>query len=85
MESESQKIRELGDEVLKKIGKNILLYQEVEKGLKILLPFISSSEKKSYSIIEKQIKKQTLGGLISLLLGSFDYSINYKPLQSPEE
>jgi hypothetical protein len=32
----------LVNEVLKKIGRNILMFQQIEKGLKLLLPFIHS-------------------------------------------
>ncbi len=34
--------RELFDEVLRKIGRNILMFQQIEKGLKVLLPFVHS-------------------------------------------
>jgi hypothetical protein len=38
MESE---YRELVNEVLRKIGRNILIFEQIEKGFKVLIPFIN--------------------------------------------
>ena len=78
MESE---YRELVNEVLKKIGRNILIFQQIEKGLKILLPFIhpdaSAKGSDSFRRYTEEVKLQTLGHLINKFIESTDYNADY--------
>lgn len=79
MESE---YRDLVDEVLKKIGRNILLFQQIEKGLKLLLPFIVHPNSIANNIDDfrkqrESVKSQTLGSLINTFVKSVDYDIDY--------
>lgn len=71
--------RELVDEVFRKVGRNILLFQQIEKGLKLLLPFInpggSVKEIGNFHIYKKKVKLQTLGNLINSYIESVDYKI----------
>ncbi|PSB04271.1 hypothetical protein [Merismopedia glauca] len=72
---------DLIDEVLKKIGKNILIFQQIEKGLKILIPFIHpNAGAKGMDSLRKYregVKSQTLGNLIKSFLDCVDYDPEY--------
>ncbi|UKO97655.1 OST-HTH/LOTUS domain-containing protein [Nostoc sp. UHCC 0870] len=79
MESE---YRNLIDKVLKQVGRNILLFQQIEKGLKIILPFIShpTAPQKDIDDIRKQrefVKAKTLGLLVNSLVKSTDSNVDY--------
>jgi hypothetical protein len=71
------KRRELVDEVLKKVGRNILFFGQVEKGLKILLPYIvlKAHQKgiESFKEYPEKVKSKTLGNLINAYHMSHDY------------
>ena len=74
--------RDLVDEVLKKIGRNILLFQQIEKGLKLFLPFIVHPNSIAKNIDDfrktrESVKSQTLGSLINTFVKSVDYDIDY--------
>jgi hypothetical protein len=71
----------LDNEILRKIGRNILVFQQIEKGLKIILPFISPDTRDqgidSFRKYDKTIQSQTLGHLINAFLGSVNYDPDY--------
>lgn len=72
----------LMNEVARKLGVNILLFQKIEKGLKVLLPFIAkpdSADKKVKDIrIQKEVlQSQTLGQLINSFVESVDCDSDY--------
>lgn len=68
---------ELVDEVLKKVGRNILFFGQVEKGLKILLPYIDPNASKQsidyFWEYRERVKSKTLGNLINAYHMSHDY------------
>jgi hypothetical protein len=69
------------DKVLKQIGRNILVFQQIEKSLKIIIPFIShpTAPQKDIDDIRKQtesVKLQTLGSLVNSFLKSTFYDVN---------
>lgn len=73
---------DLLNEVLIKIGINIVIFQKIEKGLKLLLPFlyIPNSPEQDIDVFRKnrkQVKSQTLGGLVNKFLESSDYDVEY--------
>jgi len=73
---------DLFEQVLKQIGINILVLQQVEKGLKLIIPYISHPNAGTNDIddIRKQkesVKKQTLGSLVNIFLKSADYDSDY--------
>lgn len=78
MESE---YRELVNEVFRKIGRNILIFQQIEKGLKVLLPFIhpdaSAKGSDSFRRYTEGVKSKTLGHLINKFIESTDYNTDY--------
>lgn len=78
MESE---YRELVNEVLTKIGRNILIFQQIEKGLKVLLPFIhpeaSAKGIESFRRYTEEVKLRTLGNLTNTFLQFADYDTDY--------
>ncbi len=74
--------RDLADEVLRKIGTNILLFQQIEQSLKLLLPFIyvPSSAEQDIDVFRKnteKVKLQTLGSLVGDFIKSADYNVDY--------
>ncbi len=73
--------RDLVNEVLKKIGRNILIFQQIEKGLKVLLPFIhpdaSAKGSDSFRRYTEAVKSKTLGHLINNFIESTDYNTDY--------
>ena len=73
--------RELVNEVLRKIGRNMLMFQQIEKGLKALLPFIhsnaSTNDTDSFWKYRERVKSKTLGNLINAFLESADYNPDY--------
>ncbi|MBE9036993.1 OST-HTH/LOTUS domain-containing protein [aff. Roholtiella sp. LEGE 12411] len=73
--------RELVNEVLRKIGRNILMFQQIEKGLKLLLPFIHSDASAkgidSFWKYREAAKLKTLGNLINAFIESADYDTDY--------
>jgi hypothetical protein len=70
--------RKLVDEVLKKIGRNILFFGQIEKGLKILLPFIDPNASKQgieiFKEYRKKLETKTLGNIINTYLMSHHYA-----------
>ncbi len=71
---------DLFNEVSKKIGVNILLFQQIERILKFLLPFMyapNSDEKKDVRKYREKVKSQTLGNLINSFIESVDYDPDY--------
>ncbi|MDZ8237815.1 MAG: hypothetical protein RMZ69_11690 [Nostoc sp. ChiQUE01a] len=84
---------ELVNEVLRKIGRNILMFQQIEKGLKVLLPYIhpdgSAKGIDSFWRYREAAKSKTLGHLINAFLDSADYkiieSVNYQIIQSVDD
>lgn len=78
MESE---YRELVNEVLRKIGQNILIFQQIEKGLKLLLPFMhpdaSANGSDSFQTYTEAVKSRTLGHLINRFIEFADYNTDY--------
>jgi hypothetical protein len=73
--------RELFDEVLRKIGRNILMFQQIEKGLKVLLPFVHSDASTkgidSFWKYRESAKSKTLGTLMNAFIESADYNTDY--------
>lgn len=73
--------RELFDEVLRKIGRNILMFQQIEKGLKVLLPFVHSDASTkgidSFWKYRESAKSKTLGTLMNAFIESVDYNTDY--------
>ncbi len=72
---------ELVNEVLRKIGRNILMFQQIEKGLKVLLPFIhsdaSTKDIDTFWRYREAAKSKTLGNLINAFIKSADYNPDY--------
>jgi len=72
---------ELFNEVLRKIGRNILMFQQIENGLKVLLPFIhsdaSTKDTDSFWRYREVVKSKTLGTLIKTFIESVDYNSDY--------
>ncbi|BAY91369.1 MULTISPECIES: OST-HTH/LOTUS domain-containing protein [unclassified Tolypothrix] len=72
---------ELVNEVFKQIGRNVLIFQQIEKGLKLLLPYIHSDGSQkgidSFRSYKKANKSQTLGNLINSLIDSCEYDSDY--------
>lgn len=72
---------ELVNEVLIKIGRNVLIFQQIEKGLKLFIPYIHPDGSKkgidSFWSSKKAIKSQTLGNLINRFIESCDYDYDY--------
>lgn len=73
--------RELVNEVLRKIGRNILIFQQIEKSLKVLLPFIhsdgSAKDVDSFWRYREAVKSKTLGNLINAFIQSAHYNTDY--------
>ncbi|MBD0389342.1 MAG: hypothetical protein ICV54_23290, partial [Nostoc sp. C3-bin3] len=68
---------DLLEQVFKQIGMNLLLLQQIERGLKFIIPFIShpKAAPKNIDDIKKQkesVKAQTLGSLVNTFLESAD-------------
>ena len=73
---------DLVNEVARKIGVNILLFQKIEKGLKILIPFIAKPgcKKQDFKLFQAQreaVRTQTLGQLVNSFVESADYNSDY--------
>ncbi|MEH2204707.1 MAG: OST-HTH/LOTUS domain-containing protein [Nostoc sp.] len=73
--------RELVNEVLRKIGRNMLMFQQIEKCLKELVPFIhsdaSTRDADSFWEYREKAKSKTLGNLINTFLESANYNNDY--------
>ncbi|MDY6936614.1 MAG: OST-HTH/LOTUS domain-containing protein [Cyanobacteriota bacterium] len=73
--------KELIDRVLKKIGQNILLFQQIEKGLKIILPFMSHPTSKieefDWSKRQQEVDSATLGNLVTTFIKNSDCDTEY--------
>lgn len=72
---------ELVNEVLRKIGRNVLIFQQIEKGLKLLIPYIHPDGSRkgidSFRSYKEANKSQTLGNLINRFIESCDYDSDY--------
>lgn len=77
----NSELPELVNEVLRKIGRNILMFQQIEKGLKVLLPFIDSDASTkgidTFWRYRETAKSKTLGNLINAFIKSADYNPDY--------
>ncbi|GAA6614695.1 hypothetical protein [Scytonema sp. NUACC26] len=78
MEKEYEK---LVNEVLIKIGRNVLIFQQIEKGLKLLLPYIHPDGSKngidSFRSYKEANKSKTLGNLINRFISCCEYDPDY--------
>lgn len=78
MENEHE---DLINEVFRKIGRNVLIFQQIEKGLKLLLPYIHPDSNKkgidSFRSYKANNEKSTLGNLINNFIDSCDYCSDY--------
>jgi hypothetical protein len=78
MEKEYHK---LVNEVLRKIGRNVLIFQQIEKGLKLLLPYIHPNGSKngidSFWSYKETNKSKTLGNLINSFIDCCEYDSDY--------
>lgn len=77
---------DLVNQVLRQIGLNILLYQQIEKGLKLLIPFMSNpnSDAKEINLIRfrlkpESLKLQTLGNLLNNFINLSEFESDYFP------
>jgi hypothetical protein len=59
-------------EMLAKMGRNLLTFQQIESGLKFMLPVThpggSASGDDAYAVLKDEVRRQTLGGLRTRLL-----------------
>jgi hypothetical protein len=72
---------ELVNEALIKIGRNVLIFQQIEKGLKLVLPYIhpNGSQKgiNSFRSYKEANESKTLGNLINSFIDSCEYDNEY--------
>ncbi|WP_414570131.1 OST-HTH/LOTUS domain-containing protein [Nostoc sp. CCY 9925] len=88
----NSELPELVNEVLRKIGRNILMFQQIEKGLKLLLPYIHSDAStkgiNSFRKYRETAKLKTLGHLINAFIESVNYdiidSVDYSTIESAD-
>ncbi|MBD2199913.1 MULTISPECIES: OST-HTH/LOTUS domain-containing protein [Calothrix] len=73
--------KDLVNQVLIKIGRNVLVFQQIEKGLKLLLPYIQPDDARQsiniFSNYRKANEKSTLGNLINNFIECCDYDSDY--------
>jgi hypothetical protein len=76
-----EEYEKLVNEILIKIGRNVLIFQQIEKGLKLILPYIhpdgSQKEIDSFWSYRKANKSKTLGNLINSFIDSCEYNPDY--------
>lgn len=73
----SDKNPELDNELLKEIGRNLILFREIEKKLKILLPYLNSdniNNVKSFQENKEFFQSMTLGRLVKVFLKNVKFN-----------